>query len=97
MTKSDRRRGLRRFVRLLGFGILGAAVVKELRLPREDRSWHGSIAFVPYDLRVPTLPRLRERLWDPDSTRVFVPTMFGVGWTLNIGGAIALVRKAFSS
>jgi uncharacterized membrane protein len=43
------------------------------------------------------LARVRERVWARDSTKVFVPTLFGVGWTLNIGGIITLVRKAVRS
>src|SRR4051794_980387 len=97
MTMSDRRRRFRRFVRLLGIGMVGAPVFKELPLPKGDRTWHGPVGVVPYALRPPTLSRMRQRVWDPDSTQVFVPTLFGVGWTLNIGGAIALLRKAISS
>ena len=97
MSKGDRRRGLRRFIRILGIGMVVAAVTKELRLPREEREWHGTIGPVPYDFRVPTLARVRERVWARDSTKVFVPTLFGVGWTLNIGGIITLLRKAVRS
>lgn len=72
-----------------------AALVKELRLPRGERTWHGSVAgLVPYDFRVPTAQRVRERVWAPDADRVFSPTVFGVGWTVNVGRVVALVRGA---
>ena len=70
----------------IGFILIGAAVATELLKPAEERTWEGRIAgVVPYDLRRPTLARVRERLWNPADHRVFVPTVFGVGWTVNFG------------
>ncbi len=49
---------------------------------------HGKIfGLVPYDLRAPTLARLRERLWNAGDARFLVPTVFGVGWTVNFRSA----------
>ena len=43
--------------------VFGALVVRELRKPADERTWHGEIAgVVPYDLRPPTLGRVR-RSW----------------------------------
>lgn len=68
-----------------GAGLLTAAVVTELRKPAGERGWHGRVAgFVPYDFRYPSPDRLRAALWDPDG-RLFVPHVFGVGWSLNLG------------
>jgi hypothetical protein len=61
-----------------------AAVVKEFRLPPEERTWHGRIVGVPYDFRKPTLARLRERWWNPAEPALFPPQPFGVGWTINL-------------
>ena len=73
-------------VRILGIGLVAAAVVKELRTPKPERQWHGHLAgFVPYDFRLPTLDRLRASVWDPDSSQVLTPQVFGVGWALNLG------------
>ena len=73
-------------VRILGIGLVAAAVVKELRTPKSDRQWHGLlVGFVPYDFRPPTLDRLRASVWDPDSSQVVTPQVFGVGWSLNLG------------
>jgi hypothetical protein len=59
---------LRRFVQVVGIGLLAAAVIQELRKPAELRTWHGAVAgLVPYDLRMPTAGRVRERLWAPDA------------------------------
>lgn len=86
--------GLRKFLTLVAIALTAAAVVKELRTPKEERSWHGKIAsVVPYELRVPTLARARERLWNPDAENVVGPRVFGVGWSLNLGKATAMVRE----
>lgn len=74
--------------------LVGAAVVTELRKPPADRTWQGTVAgVVPYDLRPPTVDRIRATLWDPDNPSLLVPQAFGVGWTLNL----ARVRDLVSS
>ncbi|MFP3713451.1 DUF5808 domain-containing protein [Puerhibacterium sp. TATVAM-FAB25] len=71
-----------------------AAVVKELRLPADQRTWHGKVAgLVPYDFRFPTMARLKERMWAPESSQLVNPRAFGVGWTLNVGRVVAVVRE----
>jgi hypothetical protein len=81
-------------VRLATMGLAGAAIVKELRTPQSEREWHGTVAgFVPYDFRAPTVARFKERLWAPDDEHLITPQPFGVGWTVNVGRVIALVRK----
>lgn len=75
-------------------GLLVAAVVKELRLPADQRTWNGTVAgFVPYDLRRPTVARFKERVWNPGSERLIGPHVFGVGWSPNIGRIVALARR----
>jgi len=92
-----RRSGNIDLVRLATIALAVAAVVKELRLPAEERTWHGVVAgFVPYDYRVPTLARFKERLWAPESEHVFNPQVFGVGWTVNVGRVVELARRAVS-
>ena len=77
--------GLNNVVQCIGFGLLIASVVRELRLPPEERTWHGVVfGKVPYDLRPPTLSRLKATLWNPENPRVLVPTALGVGWTVNL-------------
>lgn len=77
--------GLRGIATLLGVGVLAAVVMRELRLPRETRTWHGRLCdCLPYDLRPPTLARLRASLWNPASSSVLTPTAFGVGWSVNL-------------
>lgn len=96
--KSERKVNARDVVRAVGVALAVAAVVKELRKPTEERTWHGVIAgFVPYELRPPTISRFRERVWDPDAEHLIGPRVFGVGWTLNLGRVYGLARRAISS
>jgi hypothetical protein len=91
---SKRGGGARRLITLVTLVLTAAAVVKELRTPEAERTWHGKIAsVVPYELRFPTLRRARERLWDPEAEHVVGPRVFGVGWTVNVGKVVALVRQ----
>jgi len=77
-------KGSRGWITIVGLALLAACVVRELRLPAEERRWHGKLlGFLPYELRLPTAERLRDRLWNTSDTRVLVPTVFGVGWSIN--------------
>lgn len=91
---AKKRSGLADLVRLVTVGLAVAAVVKELRTPSAERTWNGVVAgFVPYDFRPPTLARVRERVWAPENPHLVGPHVFGVGWTLNVGRLVALVRR----
>jgi Family of unknown function (DUF5808) len=92
--RSDRSaRWTTRMVRAAWLGLVIWAVVQELRRPPGERTWHGELAgIVPYDLRPPTVARARERLWSPENPHLVVPQVFGVGWTLNLGRLVSLVR-----
>ena len=56
-----------------------AAVVHAYR----TRQSHGSYYNVPFDFRFPTVSRFRQRLWNPQDHRIFTPSVFGVGWSVN--------------
>ena len=89
---------VQRLIRLISLGLAVTAVVKELRTPAEERVWHGLvIGFVPYDFRMPTVARVKERMWDPESSHVINPRVFGVGWTVNVGKLVAVARNAVTS
>jgi hypothetical protein len=86
------RRSLRELLRIAGFVLMAVAVIKELRTPADQRTWHGELlGFVPYDLRRPTVQRLRDAWWNPDDDRLFTPRAFGVGWALNLARLRRLV------
>lgn len=94
-TVSDTRRRRsdgRSLLRLLAMGLAIAAVVKELRLPKEERTWHGALGgFVPYDFRMPTAEKIKDTFWNPDGA-IIVGQAFGVGWTINFGALVARAR-----
>lgn len=80
------RRPLRAMATLVAFVLVVGALAKELRTPVDQRTWHGELlGFVPYDLRPPTLARLRAAWWNPTDERLFTPRAFGVGWAVNFG------------
>jgi hypothetical protein len=85
------------FLRIL-FAILAiVAVVKELRLPEEERTWHGVLGgFVPYDLRTPTFEKTKNTLWNPDGA-IVTSRVFGVGWSINLGAIVAKLRSLWST
>ena len=74
-----------RLVRTLMWMAFAAAIYQELKKPPEARTWTGKVAgTVPYDFRLPTLDRLRDAYWNPDSEQLFSERVFGVGWAVNI-------------
>ncbi len=84
-------------IRLLFWASLGAAVYQELRKPPEERAWHGKVGgVIPYDFRMPTLERLREAYWDPESDRIFTDKVIGVGWAVNIPVAMRKLNEIAS-
>ena len=85
----------RQILKLTAIALAIVAVVEQLRRTPADRTWEGQVAgIVPYDFRMPTLERARSRWWNPDDSRVIVPQVFGVGWTLNLGRLARLVGVA---
>ncbi len=82
---AKRKSGVRRLISVIGIGLAITSVVHELRLPVADRTWHGKLfGRIPYDWRPPTLTRIRETFWNEDNPSVVAPTLFGVGWTINL-------------
>lgn len=78
-------RDLINLVRLAAWASVAAAIYQELRKPPPLRTWHGKVAgIVPYDFRVPTLERLKQAYWDPESDVVFSEHVWGVGWAVNV-------------
>ncbi|MDH5373996.1 MAG: DUF5808 domain-containing protein [Acidimicrobiia bacterium] len=83
-----------KLLRLLTTVLAIAAVIKELRLPREERTWHGVLGgFMPYDFRMPTFEKIKGAFWNPDGA-VVVNKAFGFGWTINLGAIVAKVRSS---
>ena len=95
--KKHRRSDGMKPLKLLAAALAIAAVVKELRLPQEERTWHGALAgFVPYDFRMPTVEKIKTTLWNPEGS-IIANRVFGVGCTLNLGAVVAKVRSLAGS
>lgn len=91
-TKPRRSDGMKP-LKLLAAVLAIVAVIKELRLPKEERTWHGALGgLVPYDFRMPTVEKIKGTFWNPDGA-IVVNRMFGVGWTINLGAIVAKIRR----
>jgi hypothetical protein len=84
---------LSNLVKAAALGTAVLAIRQEMRKPASDREWNGKVGFVPYDFRFPTPSRIHERLWNPDDDRILMPQLFGVGWTVNVGRVVRLLRS----
>jgi len=79
-------------IRTLTLAAIAGAIYREMRLPAEERTWHGRLlGFVPYDFRLPTPRRVMDAFWDPKSKRLFNDQPFGVGWSVNVPAVLALL------
>jgi hypothetical protein len=84
---------IRRLLNWLAIALLIASIITELRKPKSERTWHGKLmGFVPYDLRLPNFARARATFWDPDNPNALVPTLFGVGWSVNLAAVYDALR-----
>jgi hypothetical protein len=80
-------------VRTATLAAIAGAIYREMRLPAEERTWHGRLlGFIPYDFRPPTPRRVVDAYWNPKSPRLFNDQPFGVGWALNLAAAANLLR-----
>ena len=93
--RTTRTGGLQALFKLIGLLLLAASIIRELRLPAAQRTWHGQVfGKVPYDLRFPTPRRLAGTIWNASEPHVLVPTAFGVGWTVNLAAVRAALQRA---
>ena len=68
--------------KIIKVAITAVFVATAVYAVREKKS-RGVFYGIPFDFRVPTPERIRERLWNPDDPRVFTPMVFGAGWSIN--------------
>jgi len=82
-----------RIVQVTVVALTLAAVFQELEKPKEEREWHGKVVGIfPYDFRIPTIKRLKESFWNPYQSRVFTPSVFGIGWAINFCALLENLR-----
>jgi hypothetical protein len=74
----------RTFLGLLSAALTTAAIADQVRRPVDQRTWTGRIAGVPYDFRPPTVDRVLDKVWDPGNPSIMAPTVWGVGWSINL-------------
>ena len=87
---TDATRSARRAYREVWIALTAAALL-DAALHRRP---HGKLlGVVPYDFRIPSLDRLGGRLWNPDGP-LLPSSLFGVGWTLNVGRLARLAHLA---
>jgi len=59
--------------------------------------WNGRVlGFIPYEIRPPSLERIRASLWNPDDPHVLTRRVFGVGWSINLYRVAELLRRTGS-
>ena len=94
MVLTEKKSPLQRLAGLIAVAMLISALGREFSKPTAERTWQGKVwQVVPYDFRLPTWARVRERMWSPDRPGLLSPQVFGVGWTVNLGRAYALLRS----
>ena len=69
-----------------------AAICQELEKPKEERTWHGKVGFIPYDFRIPTMERIKETFWNPDNGSIFTQEVWGIGWAVNFYALLEKMR-----
>jgi hypothetical protein len=66
-------------------GHYAADLLDALADESSDSSPSWRVFGVPIETRGPVSAEVRSRVWDPANPRLFVPRLFGVGWSLNLG------------
>lgn len=74
----------RKLMTATALALVATAINEQLRRPPEERTWRGDILGIPYDFRPVTEDRIRERVWNSNNPSLFVPQIFGIGWTVNL-------------
>jgi hypothetical protein len=86
---------LGRLLRAAALFLTMAAVAQELSKPEGQRTWHGRVAGVPYDFRMPTPHRFRDAYWNPNDERLFTDRVVGIGWAINFAQVVARLREGY--
>lgn len=71
-------------------GLTAAAVGQELARPREERTWKGKVAGIPYNFHMPEWSQIANEYWNPASSKVLTAHAIGLGWGVNFA---ALVQR----
>jgi len=53
----------------------------------------GKFLNIPYDFRLPTWKRIKERCWNSNDPQIFTPKAFGYGWTINFYQVLRKLKR----
>ncbi len=53
------------------------------RTTNDQNEKMGRFLGMPYDWHKPTWPRLKSSVWNPGQRRLFIPKVFGWGYSIN--------------
>jgi hypothetical protein len=84
---------LKQLIFLASITVAAIALIDQLGRPEAERTWHGTVAGIPYDFRPPTVERIKNAWWNPDDPRLFTPREFGVGWAVNLARLYELIMS----
>ena len=73
---------MRRLATTWRFVVMAFTVATLVHAYRTKQS-HDRYMNIPFGFRFPTPGRIRKRLWSPEDKRIFSPSIFGVGWSVN--------------
>lgn len=86
---------LKRLLKIATLAMLLGAIREEMNKPENEREGHGTVGgIVPYDFRPPTFEKLKNAFWNPDDERLVIAHPWGVGWTLNFGRLMRVLKRA---
>lgn len=86
---------IKKLLKIATLAMLLGAIREEMNKPENERDGHGMVAgVVPYDFRPPTFAKLKNALWNPDDERLVMAHPWGVGWTLNFGRLVKVLKRA---
>ncbi|MDO8673158.1 MAG: hypothetical protein Q7O66_17270, partial [Dehalococcoidia bacterium] len=64
-------RTLKAALKVIGIGMVMAAVVQELRKEPAERTWRGRLTCsIPYDFTTPSVERIREAYWNTQDDHI---------------------------
>jgi uncharacterized protein DUF5808 len=79
---------------VLVFASFAAAVVEQMRRPADQRTWRGrAFDVIPYDFTVPTMDRLVQAYWNPNSSTILTDRPLGIGWAVNFAALYGWLRS----
>ena len=74
-------------------GLMAAAIGRELEKEPDERTWKGTVAGVPYNLRLGEWGDIAHEYWNPESDAILSPRAIGLGWGINFAAVVRRVQS----